>query len=319
MRCERQKDSVARGADYPPAGVERQRPPRSVYERLLRSAPCGTRPAARAGAGARRGAGRRPEQRQERPAAQGRRPPARAGGRARRSAGGAGRGGCGDDLWRADAARADRGAAARCAGEGRRLGARPDCRPRGSRSRWRARGGGALPRGLFDLCVHRQDRGEEIRSADRSVCATRNGKRKKGGAGIPACPLRRKIRSADPSASLRTSKSVCATRNDRKKGFKVGQTFLSARLGAELMIIPLVEQAIRPLEESAGLRAAVRELELVTRHGQPPRELTLAGLTDTAKLLVATLTARALARPLVFLTTTNRREIGRAHVSTPLT
>ena len=73
------------------------------------------------------------------------------------------------------------------------------------------------------------------------------------------------------------------------------------------MIIPLVEQAIRPLEESAGLRAALRELELVTRHGQPPRELTLAGLTDTAKLLVATLTARALARPLVFLTTTNRR------------
>ena len=73
------------------------------------------------------------------------------------------------------------------------------------------------------------------------------------------------------------------------------------------MIIPLVEQAIRPLEESAGLRAALRELELVTRHGQPPRELTLAGLTDTAKLLVAALTARTLARPLVFLTTTNRR------------
>ena len=70
---------------------------------------------------------------------------------------------------------------------------------------------------------------------------------------------------------------------------------MSARLGAELMIIPLVEQAIRPLEESAGLRAALRELELVTRHGQPPRELTLAGLTDTAKLLVATLTARAAA------------------------
>ncbi len=73
------------------------------------------------------------------------------------------------------------------------------------------------------------------------------------------------------------------------------------------MIIPLVEQAIRPLEEAAGLRAALRELEFVTRHGARPRELTLAGLTDTAKLLVAALTARALARPLVFLTTTNRR------------
>ena len=73
------------------------------------------------------------------------------------------------------------------------------------------------------------------------------------------------------------------------------------------MIIPLVEQAIRPLEESAGLRAALRELELSTRHGQPPRELTLAGLTDTAKLLVAALVGRALARPLLFLTSTNRR------------
>src|SRR3990172_7226111 len=76
------------------------------------------------------------------------------------------------------------------------------------------------------------------------------------------------------------------------------------------MIIPLVEQAIRPLEESAGLRAALRELELSTRHGQPPRELTLAGLTDTAKLLVAALVGRAPGRPPPFSppTTTRRAE-----------
>src|SRR3989304_1347068 len=76
------------------------------------------------------------------------------------------------------------------------------------------------------------------------------------------------------------------------------------------MIIPRVEQAIRPLEESAGLRAALRELELSTRHGQPPRELTLAGLTDTAKLLVAALVGRALARPLGLLPTPNPGECG---------
>ncbi|MDA2914499.1 hypothetical protein MYX77_11210, partial [Acidobacteriia bacterium AH_259_A11_L15] len=72
------------------------------------------------------------------------------------------------------------------------------------------------------------------------------------------------------------------------------------------MIIPLVEQSIRALEESAGLRAALRELELAARQaqlrpGEATQELTLAGLTDTAKVLVAALAGRALNRPLVLV------------------
>ncbi|MGH8459096.1 MAG: transcription-repair coupling factor, partial [Nevskiales bacterium] len=75
------------------------------------------------------------------------------------------------------------------------------------------------------------------------------------------------------------------------------------------MIIPFVEQAIRPLEETPGLQAAVRALELRARQpaSRAKPELTLAGLTDTAKVLVAALVGRALGRPLLFLTSTNRR------------
>ncbi len=75
------------------------------------------------------------------------------------------------------------------------------------------------------------------------------------------------------------------------------------------MIVPFVEQAIRPLEESAALQAVVRALEQRLRRpaAAPVNEVTLAGLTDTAKLLVAALTGRALGRPLVLVTSTNRR------------
>jgi transcription-repair coupling factor (superfamily II helicase) len=69
------------------------------------------------------------------------------------------------------------------------------------------------------------------------------------------------------------------------------------------MIIPYVEQALRPLEENPTLRAALRALELGTVEG----EFTFAGLTDTAKLLVAALSQRALARPVFFLVGSNRR------------
>ncbi len=68
------------------------------------------------------------------------------------------------------------------------------------------------------------------------------------------------------------------------------------------MILPFVEQAVRPLEESAALQAALRALER-----QPATEVTLAGLTDTAKLLATALAARALGRPLFFVTSSNRR------------
>ncbi|HXE75674.1 MAG TPA: transcription-repair coupling factor [Candidatus Xenobia bacterium] len=68
------------------------------------------------------------------------------------------------------------------------------------------------------------------------------------------------------------------------------------------MILPFVEQAVRPLEESAALQAALRALEKPA-----PSEVTLAGLTDTAKLLATALAARALGRPLFFITASNRR------------
>ncbi len=68
------------------------------------------------------------------------------------------------------------------------------------------------------------------------------------------------------------------------------------------MILPFVEQAVRPLEESAAFQAALRSLER-----QPTSEVTLAGLTDTAKLLATALAARALGRPLFFVTSSNRR------------
>ncbi len=68
------------------------------------------------------------------------------------------------------------------------------------------------------------------------------------------------------------------------------------------MILPFVEQAVRPLEESAALQAALRALER-----PPASEVTLAGLTDTAKLLATALAARALGRPLFFVTASNRR------------
>ncbi|MFQ5663162.1 MAG: transcription-repair coupling factor [Terriglobia bacterium] len=84
------------------------------------------------------------------------------------------------------------------------------------------------------------------------------------------------------------------------------------------MIIPFVEQAIRPLGEGPRLQAVVRALELrvqlpsrdfgIRDAATPPRsELTLAGLTDTAKVLVAALVGRALGRPLLLITSTNRR------------
>ncbi|MGH9787938.1 MAG: hypothetical protein ACRD4U_04440, partial [Candidatus Acidiferrales bacterium] len=69
------------------------------------------------------------------------------------------------------------------------------------------------------------------------------------------------------------------------------------------MILPFVEQAIRPLEESPSLQAALRALE---RAGAPS-EVTLAGLTDTAKLLATALAARALGRPVFLVTASNRR------------
>jgi transcription-repair coupling factor (superfamily II helicase) len=75
------------------------------------------------------------------------------------------------------------------------------------------------------------------------------------------------------------------------------------------MIIPFVEEAIRPLEESGSLQAAVRALEERFRLAAPTAksEVTLAGLTDTAKALTAALVGRALARPVVLLTASNRR------------
>lgn len=78
------------------------------------------------------------------------------------------------------------------------------------------------------------------------------------------------------------------------------------------MIIPFVEQAIRPLEESASLQAVVRALEDRLRLAKPGEgartagQVTLAGMTRTAKALVAALVARALDRPLLLLTRTNR-------------
>ncbi|MGH9811997.1 MAG: transcription-repair coupling factor, partial [Candidatus Acidiferrales bacterium] len=68
------------------------------------------------------------------------------------------------------------------------------------------------------------------------------------------------------------------------------------------MILPFVEQAIRPLEESPGFQAALRALER-----SAPGEVTLAGLTDTAKVLATALMARALGRPLFFVAASNRR------------
>ena len=75
------------------------------------------------------------------------------------------------------------------------------------------------------------------------------------------------------------------------------------------MIIPFVEQAIRPLEETPGLQAVVRALELRVRQSATATksEVTLAGLTDTAKVLVAALVGRTLGRPLFYVTSTNRR------------
>ena len=76
------------------------------------------------------------------------------------------------------------------------------------------------------------------------------------------------------------------------------------------MIIPFVEEAIRPLEESPGLQAALRALEQRTRQrgaAAATSELTLAGLTDTAKALVTALVARALGRPVLLVTSSNRR------------
>ncbi len=77
------------------------------------------------------------------------------------------------------------------------------------------------------------------------------------------------------------------------------------------MIIPFVEQAIRRLEEHASFTAVVRELEQRIRQapaaGAPGGELTLAGLTDTAKVLVTALLGRALGRPVLLVTADNRR------------
>jgi transcription-repair coupling factor (superfamily II helicase) len=75
------------------------------------------------------------------------------------------------------------------------------------------------------------------------------------------------------------------------------------------MIIPFVEQAIRPLEESQSLRVAVLALEERLRQAASvaKSEVTLAGLTDTAKALTVALVGRTLARPVLLLTTSNRR------------
>ena len=67
------------------------------------------------------------------------------------------------------------------------------------------------------------------------------------------------------------------------------------------MIIPYVEQAIHPLEESAALREALRALET------PGGEATLAGVTDTAKLLVAALAQRTIGRPVLLVVNSNKR------------
>ncbi|MFQ5817786.1 MAG: transcription-repair coupling factor [Terriglobia bacterium] len=72
------------------------------------------------------------------------------------------------------------------------------------------------------------------------------------------------------------------------------------------MIIPYVEQTIRPLEESPAVRAMLRALEQPATSGELT-PLCGAGLTNTAKLLVAALAARTLARPVLFVVGSNRR------------
>ncbi|MGH9861943.1 MAG: transcription-repair coupling factor [Candidatus Acidiferrales bacterium] len=72
------------------------------------------------------------------------------------------------------------------------------------------------------------------------------------------------------------------------------------------MIIPFVEQAIRPLEETPALQSVVRALEQRAVR-DAAGEVVLAGLTDTAKILVSVLVGRALGRPVLLVTSTNRR------------
>ncbi|MFQ5927463.1 MAG: hypothetical protein ACE5MH_08530, partial [Terriglobia bacterium] len=72
------------------------------------------------------------------------------------------------------------------------------------------------------------------------------------------------------------------------------------------MIIPYVEQTIRSLEENPPVREVLRRLERPQFEGEGT-PLCGAGLTDTAKLLVAALAARTLARPILFVVGSNRR------------
>lgn len=68
------------------------------------------------------------------------------------------------------------------------------------------------------------------------------------------------------------------------------------------MVIPYVEEAIREVAESPPLRAAIRALET-----RAAGDVTLAGLTDTAKVLTAVLWQRSLGRPLMLVVSSNRR------------
>ena len=76
------------------------------------------------------------------------------------------------------------------------------------------------------------------------------------------------------------------------------------------MILPFFEQAIRKLEVHPSFASVALELERRVRQagaGAPGNQVTLAGLTDTAKVLLAALVGRALGRPVLFVTATNRR------------
>jgi transcription-repair coupling factor (superfamily II helicase) len=76
------------------------------------------------------------------------------------------------------------------------------------------------------------------------------------------------------------------------------------------MILPFFEQAIRKLEVHPSFASVALELERRVRQtaaGEPGNQVTLAGLTGTAKVLAAALLGRELGRPVLFVTSTNRR------------
>ena len=83
------------------------------------------------------------------------------------------------------------------------------------------------------------------------------------------------------------------------------------------MTLPYFQQAVRTLETQPSFAAVLLELSLRVRQpppsagqasaGAPGNQVTLAGLTDTAKALVAALLGRQLKRPVVLVTATNKR------------